>query len=223
VASRHLSRVWRWLERLLVLTAVLAFGTVGVALVQSEWDSISARLALSAARMPDALASLPAQTEADSWRTTAAATESADEEAIEPAVETSEETGGRVLLGELEIARVQLSTLVFEVRDPAALRHAAGHVRGTSLPWQKGNTAVAGHRDSAFRLLRDVRPGDDIRFVTPRGTFEYRVTRAFAVYPKEVWVLDENAAALTLITCFPFRWLGTAPERWIIQASRAPS
>lgn len=213
-----------WLERLLVLAAVLAFGTVAVDRVQAEWDAISARLSLPGSRMPDALANLPVTPVGIPGHTPShtPAVLPDDEEGVEPSAGSSEAPAGRVFVGELEIPRVHMRTLVFDVSDPTALRHAAGHLRGTALPWRDGNSAVAGHRDSAFRELRHVRPGDDIRFVTPHGTFEYRVTRAFVVYPDETWVLDDEAAALTLITCFPFRWVGTAPERWIVHAQRKP-
>jgi sortase A len=202
------SRCWRacsWLERLLLLVAMLAFGTVGLDLVLAELE----RATISP--------SLPHAT----WR---AAVPPGLEPVAADVVESLPKPRtlpAKVFVGELAIPRVNLSTLVFAGPDPEALRQAAGHVRGTSLPWETGNSAVAGHRDSVFRELRHVRPGDDIRFTTSHGRFDYRVTRAFAVYPDEVWVLGTDAAALTLITCFPFRWVGTAPERWIIQAQRA--
>jgi sortase A len=200
-------RAWRWLERLLVLLAILAFGTVGLDLVRAELE----RAAISPSLPP-----------ASRWAAPPSGLQpvTADVVDVVESLPKLPAPPAKVFVGELEIPRVNLSTLVFDGPNPEALRQAAGHVRGTPLPWEAGNSAVAGHRDSVFRELRDVRPGDDIRFTTSHGRFDYRVTRAFAVYPNEVWVLGKDAAQLTLITCFPFRWVGTAPERWIIQAQR---
>lgn len=222
MASGRCSHWLRWLERILLSIAALTFGIVGADFVRAERDAISARRVLENAYT--APVGGGADGGSESLRPAEVMTLPAGNELPPgPLPRTSATLLERPLVGELQIPRVELSTMVFEVHDAAELRHAAGHVRGTPLPWQEGNSAVAGHRDSAFRRLRDVRPGDDIRFITPRGTFDYRVTRAFVVYPNEVWVLRQNAAALTLITCFPFRWVGTAPERWVIQASRTSS
>lgn len=211
-------RAWCWSERLLVLLAVAAFGIVSVDFVRAQLESASARELLQPVRSRTASGTSRSETDESVWTGADPSAEVETENESHP--EISPAASARELVGELEIPRVNLSAVVYDVRDPAALRRAAGHLRGTALPWQPGNSVVAGHRDSAFRLLRHVRPGDDVRFVTARGAFDYRVTRAFVVYPDEVWVLDKNAAALTLITCFPFRWVGTAPERWIVQAQR---
>lgn len=197
-------RVYRWGERLLVLLAVLAFGTVALDLVRAELDKATVSPSIGAESW---------------WAAVPSGLQPVAAEVIE-SLRTPSAVPAKVFVGQLEIPRVNLSTLVFDGPDSAVLRQATGHVRGTALPWQAGNSAVAGHRDSAFRDLRHVRPGDDIRFITSHGSFDYRVTRAFVVYPDEVWVLRKDAAALTLITCFPFRWVGTAPERWIIHAQR---
>ena len=221
MASSRRDRAWRWLERLFALTAVTMFAVVGFGLVRAEMDWRFASQVLHDARTPPGSDTVVARH--DESQLVAPLLPAGDDESPGPAPVLSRAPIERAFVGVLEIPRVNLSTLVYDVRDPAAMRHAAGHLRGTPLPWQPGNSAVAGHRDSAFRELRHVRPGDDIRLITPHGTFNYRVTRAFVVYPEEVSVLDTKAAALTLITCFPFRWVGTAPERWIVQAARAPS
>lgn len=226
MGGRLQCRALCWIERALVLLAVAAFGTVSVDFVRAQLDSASAREALQSVRSPAAPVALqPETTEPLSIGADPPGdvdTENASPPESSPAVSARvlPAASARILVGELQIPRVDLSAVVYDVRDPATLRRAAGHLRGTALPWQPGNSVVAGHRDSAFRLLRHVRPGDDVRFVTARGAFDYQVTRAFVVYPHEVWVLKEDAAALTLITCFPFRWVGTAPERWVIQARR---
>ena len=98
---------------------------------------------------------------------------------------------------------------------------AVGHLPDTPLPWQDGNTALAGHRDTFFRPLRRIQTGDEIRFATPHGTFRYRVMRHTVVEPDELWVLGASpAAALTLITCYPFDYVGPAPRRFVVHAER---
>ena len=134
-------------------------------------------------------------------------------------VETPVEAGAP--LGRLEIPRLGLSVVVAEGDDDDTLKVAVGHLPDTPLPWQEGNSALAGHRDTFFRPLRSVQPGDEIRFATRHGTFRYRVTRHTVVEPDELWVLDASpAAALTLITCYPFDYVGPAPRRFIVHAER---
>jgi sortase A len=124
-------------------------------------------------------------------------------------------------IGRLEIPRVGLSTVVVEGDDEKTLQVAVGHLPDTPLPWQPGNAALAGHRDTFFRPLRRVQTGDDIRLDTPHGTFRYRVTRLLIVQPHELWVLDSSPAAdLTLITCYPFNFVGPAPRRFVVHAER---
>ena len=124
-------------------------------------------------------------------------------------------------IGRLEIPRIGLSVVVAEGDDDNTLKVAVGHLPDTPLPWQEGNTALAGHRDTFFRSLRRVQAGDEIRFVTGHGTFRYRVSRHAVVDPDALWVLDASpAAALTLITCYPFDYVGPAPRRFIVHAER---
>jgi sortase A len=90
------------------------------------------------------------------------------------------------------------------------------------MPWERGNSAVAGHRDGLFRPLKNVKIGDEIRFRTTRREFRYRVTRTAIVKPDDLSVLAPQAgpATLTLITCYPFSYVGTAPERFVVHAAR---
>jgi sortase A len=122
-------------------------------------------------------------------------------------------------VGRLEIPRLHLSVIVMEGDDSATLTRAVGHVRGTSLPWEGGNTVMAGHRDTFFRPLMNLRDGDEIRLTTARGTFEYRVIKTEIVDPEDVSVLAPTAArSLTLVTCYPFVYVGRAPQRFIVHA-----
>lgn len=124
-------------------------------------------------------------------------------------------------LGRLEVPRLGLSVVVAEGDDEKTLAIAAGHLPDTPLPWQNGNSAVAGHRDTFFRPLQRIQVGDEIRFATRQGIFRYRVTRQTVVNPEDVWVLESSpSTALTLITCYPFDFVGPAPQRLIVHAER---
>jgi sortase A len=124
-------------------------------------------------------------------------------------------------IGRLEIPRLGLSVVVAEGDDEHTLKMAVGHLPDTPFPWQDGNTALAGHRDTFFRLLRHIQVGDEVHLATRHGTFRYRVTRHMVVDPEEIWVLDASpAAALTLITCHPFDFIGSAPRRFVVHAAR---
>jgi sortase A len=124
------------------------------------------------------------------------------------------------LIGRLEIPRLRMSVVVMEGDDDPTLARAVGHVPGTALPWDPGNTVLAGHRDTFFRPLRNLRDGDEIRVTTTRGTFDYRVISTEIVEPDDVSVLAPTASrSLTLVTCYPFVYVGQAPQRFIIHAS----
>jgi sortase A len=124
-------------------------------------------------------------------------------------------------IGSLVIPRLRLSTLVVEGVDDGQLRLGAGHIPGTSLPGRGGNVGIAGHRDTFFRPLRGIRKDDVITLTTFSGVFEYRVIDTEIVKPDDVWVLYPNGfETLTLVTCYPFTYVGPAPQRFIIRAER---
>jgi sortase A len=124
-------------------------------------------------------------------------------------------------IGRLEIPRLDVSIVVISGDDDATLMKAVGHLPDTPFPWNGGNTAIAGHRDTFFKPLERVKSGDDIYLDTPRGRFHYRVRRTIVVEPEDLWVLDPaSIPTLTLITCYPFRYIGPAPKRFIVQADR---
>ena len=128
-------------------------------------------------------------------------------------------TGG--LVGMLDVPRLNLTTPVIEGDDDTTLKRAVGHLPDTPLPWQQGNSAFAGHRDGLFRPLKDIKVGDEIRFRTSRAEFRYRVTETSIVTPDDVSVLEhQSQPTLTLITCYPFYFVGNAPKRFIIHAQR---
>jgi len=125
------------------------------------------------------------------------------------------------LIGRLDIASLGLSAMLMEGTTAATLRHAVGHVGGTALPGQPGNVGISGHRDTFFRPLRKIHTNDIITLTTLTGEFRYRVTSTKIVRPSDVSVLDPGVREiLTLITCYPFYFVGPAPERFIVRAER---
>jgi sortase A len=123
------------------------------------------------------------------------------------------------LIGRLDIPRLDISVMVMEGDDARTLKTAVGHLPDTALPWEAGNSAIAGHRDTFFRPLKDIRTGDEIRLTSPRGEFVYRVRSTRIVSPQDLSVLAPTAAStLTLVTCYPFYYVGAAPKRFIVQA-----
>ena len=125
------------------------------------------------------------------------------------------------VVGRIEIPRLHLSTVILEGDDATALRYGAGHVPSTALPDEPGNVALAAHRDTFFRPLRHIAPDDRITLSTPDGVYHYVVESTELVGPKDVRVLDPSRdPELTLITCYPFYYVGPAPKRFIVHARR---
>ncbi len=130
--------------------------------------------------------------------------------------------GGGSIVGRLEIPRLGLKAMVLEGVAPRTLALALGHIPGTALPGAAGNVGIAGHRDTLFRVLRGVQAGDAIVLTTVEGSFQYRVKSCEVVGPRETRVLNDTPQpSLTLLTCYPFYYVGPAPERFIVHASRA--
>jgi sortase A len=125
------------------------------------------------------------------------------------------------LIGRIEIPRLLLSAVVVEGVDKTTLRRAVGHIPGTALPGQSGNVGLAGHRDTFFRSLKDVRIKDEVQFSTLKGDFKYEVVSLGVVEPDNVGVLAPSGEnVLTLVTCYPFYYVGPAPKRWIVRANQ---
>lgn len=186
----------RWLERLLVVVGLGCLGWAGTTWLEArmfqQQQSRTLDRAIDLARI--------------------------DQRAVADAASGATVTGP---IGRLEIPRLDVSVVVMPGEDENTLRTAVGHLSDTPMPWNGGNTALAGHRDSFFRPLEHIKLGDDIHLDTPQGRFRYRVHRTVVVEPNELWVLDRSAKpTLTLITCYPFRFVGAAPKRFIVQAER---
>ncbi|HWB85383.1 MAG TPA: class D sortase [Bryobacteraceae bacterium] len=122
----------------------------------------------------------------------------------------------------LIIPRLHTDLYVIEGTGKRQLRHGPGHMTGSALPGKTGNCIIAGHRDTHFRVLKNIRKGDDIVLETQRGTFLYRVDNLEVVSPKNTKVLQPAPdARLSLITCYPFYYVGAAPRRFAVQANLA--
>ena len=125
-----------------------------------------------------------------------------------------------LVLGRIEIPRIGVKAIVREGDDDPTLAIAVGHISGTARPGERGNMALAGHRDSFFHALQGIRRHDTIRFVTPQSSYEYAVDSTEIVDPEDTRVLDPTSdTVLTLVTCYPFNYVGHAPNRFIVRAS----
>jgi sortase A len=123
------------------------------------------------------------------------------------------------IVGKLEIPRIGISVMVLQGVEEDTLYFGAGHVPGTPLPGNEGNVAIAAHRDTFFRKLEGILPGDRIQFATKRGTYEYVVSSTQIVDPTDTQAMESRARPeLTLITCYPFYFVGAAPKRFIVHA-----
>jgi sortase A len=147
---------------------------------------------------------------------------------FEAARDTHPQTGQRSiplrpgdLLGRVAIPRIGISAMVAEGDDPGTLARAVGHIPGTAVPESIGNIGLAGHRDTFFRGLGRVRVNDLIELETAQGKYQYEVMRVSVVNPDQIEVLDSsNKSELTLVTCYPFHYLGAAPQRFVVQSLR---
>jgi LPXTG-site transpeptidase (sortase) family protein len=124
------------------------------------------------------------------------------------------------VIGRLEIPRLNMNVMVREGTDATTLRRAVGHMPSTALPGRMGNFVITGHRDTFFRPLRGISRGDEIRAVTRSHIYRYRVYGLSVVSADDVEVLKgTNRPECTLVTCFPFDYVGPAPRRLIVQAN----
>jgi sortase A len=199
--ERH-SRPLRWLERLFLIAGAAALIWCVAIVTDGAIAQWNARTALEIAMAAHAIAPPPLETSA-----------AARSPHLPPDV-------GAVIAA-LSIPRVELSAMVLHGSDALTLRRGPGHLEHTADPGDAGNVVIAGHRDSFFRPLRNIRLGDDIFLDTTEGQFHYQVTSLQVVGPRDVSVLaPTREEVLTLITCYPFWVLGNAPDRFVVRAAR---
>jgi sortase A len=212
---KRLALFLRWAQFFFLVVGVLALGYCATVLLDRwafqayqtwRFEHALRGAQTSAGTNPQPAASpLPAQTEADRAR---AESFGIDGLAGSP-------------LGRIEISSIGLAAMIMEGVDGRTLRHAVGHIPGTALPGQQGNVALAGHRDTFFRGLRNIHKDDKITLTTLHGSFSYRVDSTQVVEPEDTKVLGAAADDfLTLVTCYPFYFVGPAPKRFIVRAHR---
>jgi sortase A len=125
------------------------------------------------------------------------------------------------VLGRIEIPRLGMMVAVLEGTRAKTLRLGVGHIEGTALPGEPGNIGIAGHRDTYFRGLKDIRESDEIRIQTATGLTRYEVDWIQITAPGDTGVLAPSAgSAITLVTCYPFHYIGAAPRRFVVHAHR---
>ena len=212
--QRRTQSVLRWSRYLFFAVGILALSYVGYALLDARlyqaYQTWRFERALKGSK--PAIGSveqlhpspLPALAEADRARVESAAPEGSP-------------------LGRIEISTIGLAAMIAEGTDGKTLQRAVGHIPGTALPGQQGNVAIAGHRDTFFRGLRNIHKDDEITLTTLSGAYRYRVDFTKVVQPEDIAVLDHSDdAILTLVTCYPFNFVGPAPKRFVVRAHRIP-
>ncbi len=194
VVPTHLQRFLRWSQRILFITGTLALGYVGFTLLDATLFQASAKRTLES--------QIQLQKEPHEIQP-------------RPAIKPGD------VLGRLDIPRLGLSVAVLQGTSSRMLRLGAGHIEGTPLPGEAGNSAIAGHRDTFFRALRDIRKNDEIQLQTATGLSRYEVEWAKVVAPDDSSVLSTSSeSVLTLVTCYPFYFLGPAPQRFVVRAHK---
>jgi sortase A len=185
----RIARVLRFLERLFLLIAVVAIGFYAGVRVAAAREQASLSHDLDDLAKPGAMAA-------------------------------TSERAPRNSVWRIEVPRLKLSAAAREGVDARTLRGAVGHIPGTALPGESGNAGFAAHRDTFFAPLRSVRRGDEVVVTTPLGVYRYAVTGTRIVEPEDLTVLDPSSeAVLTLVTCYPFNYVGNAPQRFIVRAA----
>ena len=186
--------ILRWMQRFFFLTGILAVSYVALTLLH--------------ARLYQKAASNALDMQMDAH----------EQHMVIPSQPTAKEGD---VLGRIEIRRLGVNVAILEGTTAETLRLGVGHIAGTALPGLPGNIGIAGHRDTYFRALKDIRTDDQIQIQTATGLSHYKVDSVQIVTPRDIDVLAPSAgSAITLVTCYPFYFIGAAPERFIVRAQR---
>jgi sortase A len=201
----HIHRVASRASRTLLAAGVLALGYVAYVTIDASAYQADQRRILDEARD----------------RTPVVGVGHQDGTAARPAAAVPREGDS---IGVIEIPRLGIDVAVVQGDSGDLLERAVGHVSDTALPGETGNVVLAGHRDTFFRPLEHVRVGDTMTVKTVRGDFHYVVESTIVVMPDDLWVLVPiGGRTITLITCFPFAYVGAAPERFVVRARETPA
>jgi sortase A len=184
----------RWVEGLFLIIGTLALSYVVVTLLHARFYQEVANKALGLRMRAD---------------------ESHKVSLLRPAAKEGD------VLGRIEIPRLGVTVAILEGTTAQTLRLGVGHIEGTALPGEPGNIGIAGHRDTYFRALKDIRTNDEIQIQTATGLTRYQVDSVQIVDPSDTGVLTPSAvSAITLVTCYPFHFIGAAPGRFIVHAHK---
>jgi sortase A len=187
-------RFIRWTRCILLITGILALSYVAITL-------IGARI-----YQKNAVLILDKQIQAE---------EQHKAEQPEPTIREGD------VLGRIEIPRIGVSVAVLQGTTSQTLWLGVGHIKGTALPGEPGNIGIAGHRDTYFRALKDIHRDDEIQLQTATGITMYEVDWIQITSPSDVGILAPTAeSSLTLVTCYPFYYIGAAPKRFFVHAHR---
>jgi len=191
-------RLWRLIRSLFLLVAVVALGYTGWIFIDEYWHQREESQAFDSARQA---------------------------QPKRPSQKKSQPLPAGPMRARLRIERLGLTTMVEEGVDSSVLRRSAGHIPGTAIPGQPGNVGVAAHRDAQFRSLSGIRKRDQIQLATVDRDYKYEVISTKIVNPEDVSVLAplKNQNTLTLVTCYPFYFVGHAPKRFIVLARQVGS
>jgi sortase A len=184
----------RWTRNILLITGILAISYVAITLISAG------------IYQKDVLSILDKQIQVEEQDKT---------EQTTPIIKEGD------VLGRIDIPRIGVSVGILQGTTSRTLRLGVGHIKGTALPGEPGNIGIAGHRDTYFRALKDIHKDDEIQIQTATGIARYEVDWIQITAPSNVSVLAPTAeSSLTLVTCYPFYYIGAAPQRFIVHARR---
>jgi sortase A len=208
----------RWSRRSFYVAGILLLGYVSFALIDARlYQADQSR------RFQNELNELKLPTVGNDRLSGSSISPAPGKESLESAESIEIAGARRALLGRIEISAIGLTAMILEGTDAKTLRRAVGHIPGTPFPGQQGNVAITGHRDTFFRPLRNIGADDEIRLTTLSGSYRYSVDSIKIVEPEDIRVLsNSDDAILTLVTCYPFYFVGPAPKRFIVRAHRIP-